>query len=183
MLKIKRAGAILVVVVFLVTCLFAASLTGCSKKENGGQNTSIDTGNTVQSQQQTTAETKEELQPVKLKWYGVNPKQNDAQSVYDAANKIIQQKLNATVDFQWEDFGVYAEKMKMIAASGEECDIVWTSSWCNPYIDNVNKGAYMPLDDLLDKYAPDVKALIPAPPRISIIVGNTPFAFSLTALK
>ncbi|WP_308635322.1 ABC transporter substrate-binding protein [Paenibacillus silvisoli] len=86
----------------------------------------------------------------------------DMQSVEDAVNKITQAKINATIHMKPAAFGDYTQKMNVIVASGEESDIIWTSNWNFDYAQNVAKGAFIPLDDLLAKYAPDVQKSMPS---------------------
>ncbi len=97
---------------------------------------------------------------VTLTWYfGSDPSKPNCEKVYETANKIIKEKINMTVNFKSLDFGAYEEKIKMIIASGEDYDICWTSNWYNNYFQNVSNGAFLPLDELLDK-TPKLKELI-----------------------
>jgi len=146
-------------------------LPGCGSKDSKDTDVTTDPAESKQEEskqeenkQEETADTKpeeEELEPVELIWYILNTPQNDAQIVYEEANKIIKEKINATVDFRAEDYGTMEEKMKMVIASGEKFDICWSSNWLNKYEPNVERGAYLPLDDLIDKYAPKTKETIP----------------------
>ena len=95
---------------------------------------------------------------VKLKYYMFGSTaaiSQGAPAVYEAANKIIRDKINAEVDFTILDGGQYGQKMPVILSSGETFDMMFTSSWLNNYLSNVTKGALEPLDDLLIKYAPE----------------------------
>ncbi len=155
MKNLKRAFSVLLSVALVSSVL----LTGCGKdSKEATATTTAGTGN-----QQTTAaaSTAEELKPVTLKWYMYNPTQKAAEPVYEAANKIIKEKINATVDFQPLDPGVMQEKMNVIIASGEEYDICFTSNWVNTYLDNVSKKAFIELGGLLDQYASGLKKDIP----------------------
>ncbi|MGQ9631007.1 MAG: ABC transporter substrate-binding protein [bacterium] len=104
----------------------------------------------------------EKLPPVKLIWYypGTYP-QPDQDLVFAEANKIIKEKINATVEFRTVSWGDYTDKIGVIIASGEPYDLCFTANWMNNYHRNVAKGAFLPLDDLLDKYAPKLKASVP----------------------
>ncbi|MCJ8014492.1 ABC transporter substrate-binding protein [Paenibacillus sp. KQZ6P-2] len=109
-----------------------------------------------------TEQTKEEaLKPVELTYYFPNSPQKDLQSVEDALNKLVQPKINATIHLKLIDWGAYEEKMKVVMGAGEPYDLVWTASNFNNYFQNVANGAYAPLDELIDKYAPDTKKGIP----------------------
>jgi putative aldouronate transport system substrate-binding protein len=100
--------------------------------------------------------------PVELVWYtgGLGP-QPDMAAVLAEVNKYTREKINCTIRIVESDFGSFPQRMQMIIASQEPFDICFTSSWCNDYIGNVNKNAYLELDELLPKYAPDLYKLIP----------------------
>ncbi|WNR42728.1 ABC transporter substrate-binding protein [Paenibacillus roseipurpureus] len=109
---------------------------------------------------QTAQPTATSLVPVELTYYFPNGPQKDLQSVEDAVNKLIKPKINATVHLKLIDMGAYEEKMKVIMASGEPYDLVWTGAGFNNYFKNVANGAYAPLDDWIANY-PDMKNGIP----------------------
>lgn len=103
------------------------------------------------------------LPEVKLTWYFPgNWPQPDQEKVFAEVNKVIKAKINATVDFKALPFGDYDQKMQVVIASGEPYDIAFTAGWINNYTQNVAKGAFLPLDDLLAKYAPKSYASMPA---------------------
>ena len=105
---------------------------------------------------------KDNLAPVKLTWYVIGSWPQPGQDeVFAAANKIIEAKINATVDFKTVAFGDYDQKMQIVISSGEDYDICFTSNWANNYVQNVSKGAFLPLDDLLAKYAPNLYKNVP----------------------
>jgi putative aldouronate transport system substrate-binding protein len=101
------------------------------------------------------------LKPVKLIWYYLGNKEGDYEQVYAKANQIIQEKINATVDFQPMTNGDYRQKMPLKLAAGEKFDLAYTSDNILPYRDSVTKGGFIPLDDLINKYAPQTKKEIP----------------------
>lgn len=103
------------------------------------------------------------LPEVELTWYyGVAQVPPDQQLIEDEVNKIVKPKLNATVKLKPIDFGSYTTKLNTASAAGEKFDLVWTASWAFSYDQNVKKGAFLPLDKLLDEYAPETKKTIPA---------------------
>ena len=78
----------------------------------------------------------------------------------DEINKYLAEEHDMDIDLQliMTDYGNYPQKMQMVISSGEEYDICWTSDWNNNYYENINKNAFVELDDLLDEYAPELKA-------------------------
>ncbi|REE66689.1 putative aldouronate transport system substrate-binding protein [Paenibacillus taihuensis] len=111
----------------------------------------------------TAANTTADLPEVKLTWYFPgNWPQPEQDKVFAEVNKVVKSKINATIDFKAIPFGDYDQKMQVVIASGEPYDITFTAGWINNYTQNVAKGAFLPLDDLLAKYAPQSYASMPA---------------------
>lgn len=152
----------------ILALLFSVSvfLAGCGGKttEEKGSTAVTDTPQESSAVQSSAEQTeKEELQPVTLKWYYESSRPKDADEVFAKANEIIKQEINATVDFQPIDWGTFDQKIPLILASGEEFDILWSASWAagSKYNSNAAKGAIIPLDGLIERYAPLTKSMIP----------------------
>lgn len=99
---------------------------------------------------------------VVLRWViaGVE-EQKDSEKVWKKFNEELQKYLPDTmVVFDYYSTKDYGEKWKMMSTSQEDLDIVW-SGYMIDYVSEVKKGAYMPLDNLIDKYAPALKEEIP----------------------
>lgn len=146
----KNKTAAVLAAMLSTTMLF----TACSTKSTGSEATP--------APKATDAPKQEQLQPVELVWYYPQPAvPADLASVEEAVNKITKEKINATVKLKPQAFGDYTQKMNTVVASGEAADLIWTSNWNFDYVGNQTKGAFIPLDDLLNKYAPDVKKSMP----------------------
>lgn len=152
--KFKRALAAVVA----LTLAFSLLLTGCGDK---GTKQAESSGAKTAAQTATVTE-EPKLEQVELIWYypGSYPLK-DQDEVFAEANKMISEKINATVKFMATNWGEYEDKMKVIMASDEPYDLSFTSNWINNYTMAVSKGAYQPLDELLIKYAPKLYASIP----------------------
>ena len=99
---------------------------------------------------------KEELAPVELTWVldGAG-EPRDAAEVLAALNELPQVKaINAKINIVWYDWGSYDQKTQLMFTSGEPCDLIFTSSWANNYVNGAINGNYVALDDLLPQYAP-----------------------------
>lgn len=138
--KVKKIISLTLVICFIVLMAAGCSFGRQGKKTGKGSEVGSDTNYT------------------KLAWYlrGAAPKNSDL--VTEKANEIIADKIGAVVDFKFVQPGDYNQKMQMIMASSEEFDLCFTSDWANSYVPNVKKGAYIPIDDLLDKF-PRVKEI------------------------
>ena len=144
-------------------CVLSMALTGCNKPTSSGA-ASPSPSETTQASESTesSAETKEELAPVELKWYYRGTPQEDDALIQDEVNKYLAENtdLNCTVKLVAVDPGVYNEKLTQIIAAGEEFDICFTANWVNNYYTQAAKGAFLPLNDLLDQYAPKTKEML-----------------------
>lgn len=99
---------------------------------------------------------------VELTYYFPGSSQRDEDKVHEAFNQLLEEKgYNFTVNFKRLDWGQYNEKMKLIIGSGQNYDLCFTASWSNNFYDNVRKGAFIPIGDLIDEHAPKLKSELP----------------------
>lgn len=97
---------------------------------------------------------------VNLIWYTIGTPQKDVDRVMEEVSKYTKEKINATITMKMIDWGDYSQKMQVNVASGESMDILFTSAGGFDYVQNARKGAFMELDDLLEKYGQDLKNTI-----------------------
>ncbi len=144
-------------------CVLSMALTGCGDKGgNTPATTSPDTTAEAPAASEEPAE-EVELEPVELTWYFVgNGQQEDTEAIETAVNDYIAQntKLNCTIKMQCYDWGAYNDKVTQMIAAGEKFDICFTANWVNNYYTQAAKGAFVPMNDLFDKYAPKTKELL-----------------------
>lgn len=128
---------------YILVCVMFSCLYGCVIKENNRND-----------------EDKDET--VVLKWAVAGlEEQKDTILVWKKFNEELQKYLPGTkVEFEYYAIKDYGEKWKLMSSSQEDLDIVWTGYMID-YVSEVKKGFYMPLDDLIDKYAPALKKEIP----------------------
>ncbi|NOU98903.1 ABC transporter substrate-binding protein [Paenibacillus planticolens] len=110
----------------------------------------------------TDRPSQKDLPQVELVYYFPSPPQKDLQAINEELNRLIKPKINATVKLNMIDLGNYDQKMDLMIASGEPFDLAFTSTWINNYFQNASKGAYVAIDELLDKYGTKTKAGVPA---------------------
>lgn len=144
----------------LLCIVMALSLAACDTTEQKPE----ETKGTVKDPVSTTASTptEETLEPVELTWiFGGPGKLEDSDRVWEEFNKKLAEYLpNTTVKFVSIPTADYAEKWRLMSAGREECDIVWFM-WSLNLQDEVAKGAYLPLTDLIEQYGQDMKADLP----------------------
>lgn len=100
----------------------------------------------------------QELEPVELTYYVIGWPVTELDAVEARVNEIIQPQINATINFNIIDWGSYTDRMRLIANSGERCDLMVISPDWNPYGPLVASGALTPLDELLPEHAPNLWA-------------------------
>ncbi|MCR4622614.1 MAG: ABC transporter substrate-binding protein [Clostridiales bacterium] len=99
-------------------------------------------------------------EPVVLDWYVATNVSPDSQTVFDAINAYLLEKINAKIEFHWIDASEYSSKVSPMILSGQKMDIINCNSGIG-YVDYVMKDAFLPIEDLLPEYAPETYAMIP----------------------
>lgn len=149
-LKMRKAIALVTAGIFVMQMM----LTGCGNKTESITDT--EQSSTTATSTVVENPTKEFVQ---LSWYMRKPIDNmkDQELIEAEANKIIKEKINAEIKFNLIDSASWEDKMKLMSAAGEVYDIAFTSSWTNKLDMNVQRGAFLPLNELLDKYGKNIK--------------------------
>ncbi len=107
----------------------------------------------------------DELAPVTLKiWFhGSSVSPEGSAKVMEELNKYLQEKINVTLQPIWGTWGDFDAATVTALAGGDDVDIYFTCNWsANEYNKYARDGYWVRLDDLLDTYAPELKALVPA---------------------
>lgn len=81
------------------------------------------------------------------------------QDILAELNKILLEDINATLEIKYIDWGDIATKYPLLWASGEEFDLAYNSSGASvPYATLAKQEAIVDITDMLDTYAPTLKA-------------------------
>ena len=108
--------------------LLLVSLAACSKKpqENSSQSNSSQQNSSQESSKAESSEaTAPELEKVNLIWYTLGDTHDDDKEVFGKASAIVEEKLNATLEFVPIAMGEYAQKMQLKAAGNEKFDLCY----------------------------------------------------------
>lgn len=97
---------------------------------------------------------------VELQFYMVGDGPTDLQLVSDKLNEMTKKDLNCTVKFNFTTWTDFQTKYALVLSSGQPVDLIYTAVWLN-YQKLVKTGAFMPLNDLLPKYAPELQKYVP----------------------
>lgn len=95
-----------------------------------------------------------------LIWYQIGDAQKDLDKVVQEVNKYTKEKIGVTIEIRVIGWAEYSDYMKTIIESGQAYDLAFTSSWANEYLLNAQKGAFLPLNELLEEYGQDMLAEI-----------------------
>lgn len=92
---------------------------------------------------------------------GDKPQNGQFEAVMEKVNAIMKEKINAELDWKWVEWADWQTKYNLLLASGEPVDLItigtdWLDTWAN-----AQRGAFMNLDELLPKYAPETWKSIP----------------------
>jgi len=159
-------------VALVLALLFICATAGCAASQPNVTTTTTEgtvASTTTVSDTTTAADTTTEavseppkLDPVKLVWYTIFNPQTDQDLVFAEFSKYSKETINAEVEVRPLDWGSYDQRLQTAAAAGEEFDLMWISDWMGvKYADfAANKNAIIPLDELIDQYAPKTKAFI-----------------------
>ncbi|MDQ6423388.1 ABC transporter substrate-binding protein [Paenibacillus sp. LHD-117] len=143
----------------LFTMITAMIVTACSgNKGNDKGNTGEATQKPEQTEKTGGEETAapEELKPHKLTMVYPGTTQTDEAVIEEALNKLLTEKINATIDLMPIDWGAWDDKINLMIAGRDVIDIYFTAQW-NGHANNVSKGAFIPLNDLIDQYGQGIK--------------------------
>lgn len=124
-------------------------LSGCGS-DNGGSSSGSETGSTGGSSESTS-----DLDHVTLHFIFYGDKKSATDEVWDQIAEYTKDTLNCDFDVQFVAGDDYKQKLLVKAATGDSWDLNFDSNWTG-YFQMAAKDAYMNLDELLPKYAPDL---------------------------
>jgi len=145
---------------------FTLVLQACSGQGNGNEGAASPSGGAPAPAESASAEppasapasesAAAELEPyeVSIVYFGT-PQADDA-LVEEKLNEFFKEKINATVKLTPIASSDYKNRTELMMNTGEKMDLVFTASWLN-FFGNVSKGAFLELDDLLEKHGQGIK--------------------------
>ncbi|MFS0726410.1 ABC transporter substrate-binding protein [Paenibacillus sp. 1P07SE] len=153
----------------------AIVIAGCS----GGSNPppAANQSPTASSSPEEPAATAEapQLEPVELSIYYPGDEQKDVALVEAELNKLLKDKINATVKIHAVSWGDWTQKINLMVSGGEPFDLMFSASW-DRFGSNVAKGAFLPLNDLIDQHAVGLKESMHADYLNAASVGDSIYA-------
>ncbi|AZN41801.1 ABC transporter substrate-binding protein [Paenibacillus albus] len=171
----KRSGLTALTTAFTLSLV----LSGCGSNNDGGNANSAsnadkknetttnnanagtaDTGNAKNGTANDSGAESSKLEPYTIKWFVPGAAaQKDQSLVNEEVSKYLKDKINASFELEVIDWGSWDDKMNLKFASSEPFDLLYTAAW-NGFTTKITQGNIIDLTDLIDKYAPDAKAVI-----------------------
>lgn len=133
MKKVKKILAIV-----LATAMMAYLLSGCASNKEANAD-----------------------DQVTLRWVLMGDKMEDSDEVWAAFNEKLKEKLpNTQVTFNVIPSSDFAEKWQLMMSARESIDLAW-NGWVQDFKEEVRRGSYMELSELLEQYGSNIKAAVP----------------------
>jgi len=138
--------------------LTLALVAGCS----GSKGTDSATGSAAPAGSPTASSATgiDTSKKVQLQVYMLGNAPKDLPAVEAEINKMAEQDLNATVKFNYTTWTDWDQKYKLLLSTGQSIDLIYTADWTQ-YQSYAKKGAFLALDDLLPKAAPELQKFVP----------------------
>ncbi|WP_239004623.1 extracellular solute-binding protein [Paenibacillus tepidiphilus] len=132
-----------------------ATNSGSGSEEAGASGSNAGTGEAAQPGIDTSKK-------VELQFYMLGDGPKDLPDIEAEINKMAAEELNATVKFNYTSWTDWDQKYKLLLSSGQAIDLIFTADWTQ-YQSYAKRGAFLPLDDLLPKAAPELQKFVPEP--------------------
>lgn len=78
----------------------------------------------------------------------------DMDMVLEQLNKMTERDLACSVSVDWINWGEFSTRYPIVLSSGPDIDLIYAANWLDFYA-NAKRGAFAPLDELLEQYAPE----------------------------
>lgn len=126
-----------------------------------------------QEEQITENQQKLEHADITLCFIGTAP--DDMDMVLEKFNELAGRDLNCSVSIQWITWGDFSTRYSIVLSSGENIDLIYAANWLDFY-ENAQRGAFAPLDDLLETYAPKTMEVLTENARAQATVNGKLYA-------
>ncbi len=177
------------IIALLMAGTMVVSMAACGNSENGKGNQDVandtqanDTTDDTAAEDDADGEWDED--PAEVTWYmwnvggKVTPEGIDA--VEEKLNEITLKKINVKVDLEILEMGTYLTQMAMEVGAGTKVDLITTfPAGAGLYTQMVSKNQLMPLDDLLEEYAPELLETVPEEYMKATQLNGTTYAIPI----
>ena len=139
----------------LAGALCAFALLGCSQtSSNAGSTDTAQNSAEASGETSSKTDTDSSLAPVTLKLWSCSDKYSAQDDILAKFCEKYKDQLNIEkIEYNFVSFGDYEDKMTSLVAGGDDFDGFFVADWML-YPKMANKGAFLPLNDLMQQYAP-----------------------------
>ncbi len=143
--------------ILLAAMLTAFSLTACGAPAANPSSTAPEANDSsaaasAPAEGTSPEKTKFDLsKEVEVSMYIVNDEPSDYGTMLAELNKKLKADLNCTLKVNFIGWSDYQTRYPLLLSSGEPIDLIYAATWIDFYA-LAQKGAFMPLEDLLPKY-------------------------------
>lgn len=165
MSKNARKKPLAVLTAMLAVSLLAAGCGGSNgnNKEAAGSTDSGKNNTAAATEGSTTATAEAGIdtsKKVELQFYMLGDAPKDLPAIEAEVNKMAAAELNTTVKFNYTSWTDWDQKYKLLLSSGQAIDLIFTADWTQ-YASYAKRGAFLALDELLPKAAPELQKFVP----------------------
>ena len=100
---------------------------------------------------------------------------DDVEIVMEKFNEMTERDLNCSVKVEWIVWGDFATKYPILLTTGKNIDLIYAANWLDFY-ENAQRGAFAPLDELLETYAPESFAALSEAARAQATINGNLYA-------
>lgn len=143
-------------IALLLAALMVLSMTACASKPVEVEPSAPAADEPAEEPAQDVAPEVDLSEHVTLVFYLPGDPPNDETVIEEAVNEVLVDKYNTSIDFQFSTWTDYQQKYSNELTSGNS-DLIYIANWLN-YQTLANSGAFLELDDLLNNYAPELRA-------------------------
>ncbi|WP_337101810.1 ABC transporter substrate-binding protein [Paenibacillus sp. YIM B09110] len=152
----KSFPVMLATLLAVMMVLQACSSGGSKNADEKNDATANEQSNSPSTEEATNKPAEAELKPYEVSIVYFGTPEADVALVEKKLNEFFKEKINATVKLQPIAASDYQNRTELMMNTGEKMDLVFSTSWLN-YFGNVTKGAFIELDELLDKHGQGIK--------------------------
>jgi putative aldouronate transport system substrate-binding protein len=165
----KKLWGSMATILLLSTALMGCASNKADTKESMSAASSTPAANTTASSTPAPSESADASKGnlgldiskhVELQLYMLGDAPKGLADVQAEVNKLAEKELNATVKFNFIPWTDWETKYKLLLTSGQSIDLIYVSPWTK-VVQYAKDGAFLPLDEMLPKVAPELNKLIP----------------------
>lgn len=148
----KKALCSVLAVIMAVGVLASCNNNSSTNSSNPSSGTTSTGGSTSEEASTPAVDTSKKVEVI-MWMTGTSPRDQDL--VWDKVSELCERDLNCTLQFNMFNDSNTSQRMAMMLSSGEVLDLIYSAGYLS-YPIQASQGAYLALDELVPKAAPDL---------------------------